>query len=77
MFTALFWKATAERSVKTFGQSFAAVVTAAGTGLIDTDWVGVLSASGMAAVLSVATSLGSAKIGSPGPSVNDREVLPG
>ncbi|HEV2778535.1 MAG TPA: holin [Actinophytocola sp.] len=57
MFTAVFWKDTAERALKTSAQVLATVLIAAGTGLLDTDWTAALSTAGMAMVLSVLTSL--------------------
>lgn len=54
-----FWKATAERALKTLAQSAGSVAIAAGTGLIDTDWIPILSVGGMAAVISILTSVGS------------------
>lgn len=59
IFTKRFLKAAGERAVKTLCQVAAATIIANGTGLIDTDWIGVLSTSGMAALLSVLTSVGS------------------
>ena len=76
MFTLLFWRAALERAIKTFGQTFAATAIAAGTGLLDTEWVTLLSVSGMAVLLSVATSLASAPVGPAGPSLGP-EQLPG
>jgi len=58
MWTKAFWRDLAERGIRTFCQSAAAALTAAGTGLIDTDWVGVLSIAGMAGVVSALTSMG-------------------
>ena len=49
---------TGERAVKTFCQTEAAILTAAGVGLLDADWKASLSASGMAALLSVLTTVG-------------------
>jgi hypothetical protein len=69
MWTAEFWKATAERSIKTFAQAWAAVLVANGTGILDTEWTAGLSVAGMAALLSVLTSVGSAGVGNPGPSL--------
>ena len=63
MLTRRFWTLTAERSVKTFAQSLAAVLGAGGAGLLTADWKGALSAAGLAAVISVLTSIGSANIG--------------
>lgn len=74
MFTKAFWIASVERSIKTFGQAFGATAIAAGTGLLDTDWVTLLSISGMAALLSVATSLASAPVGVAGPSLANETI---
>ena len=50
------WLKVAERSIKTFFQTFVAVI---GTAFVisDVDWIQVLSASALAAILSVATSI--------------------
>ena len=74
MWTAEFWKATAERSVKTFAQTAAALLVAAGTGLLDSDWQTTGSVAGMAALLSVLTSVGSSSFGHPGPSLTTESV---
>lgn len=58
-----FWKDTAERAIKTFAQSFVAVLLAGGTGLLDVDWVNGLSVAGLALVVSVFTSIGSGTVG--------------
>lgn len=77
IFTALFWRACAERAIKTLAQTAAALSTAAGTGLIDTDWLTIASIAGMAAVVSILTSVGSdALTGGDGPSLTDAEILP-
>ena len=77
MFTKAFWKAAAERAIKTFAQTFGATALAAGTGLLDTDWQTLASVSGMAAVLSIATSLASAPVGNAGPSLAGEELTDG
>jgi glyoxylate carboligase len=76
MFNKEFWKAVAERGVKTLAQSAAATLIAAGTGIINTDWAGVVSVAGMAAVISVLTSIGSGAITDGSPSLSSAEVLP-
>lgn len=77
MFTREFLEATFERLVKTFCQFLAVALTASGTGLIDTDWVGVLSMVGMGTLLSVLTSIGSSKFTSgDGPAAFGPEVIP-
>lgn len=63
MFTKTFWKDTAERAVKTFAQSLAAVLTAGATGVLDVDWVNALSVSLLATLVSVLTSFGSGYVG--------------
>jgi hypothetical protein len=76
MWTRAFWKATAERAVKTFAQALLAVMTADGFGLLDADWPARLSAAGLAAVLSLLTSIGSAGAGNSGPSLSTERVQP-
>lgn len=50
------WLKVAERSIKTFFQTFVAVI---GTAFVmsDVNWIQVLSASALSAILSVATSI--------------------
>lgn len=74
MWTADFWKAIAERAIKTFAQAAAAMLVAAGVGLLDADWIAVASVAGMAAVVSVLTSIGSAAATDGSPSLAS-EVL--
>lgn len=62
MFTRRFWKDTFERAVKTLAQAAVAVLTANATGLLDADWVTVGSVAGLAAVVSVLTSVGSGAV---------------
>ncbi|MGK5627527.1 holin [Streptomyces sp. URMC 123] len=66
MFTAAFWKATAERAIRTFAQALAAVLTAGATDLISVDWKAALSTAGMAALLAVLTALATSGIGAKG-----------
>ena len=63
MFAGHFWKATAERAVKSFAQSLLAILSASSLGLLAVDWVVCLSTAGMATLLSVLTSIGSTRIG--------------
>ncbi len=63
-------KALAERAVKTFAQSFVAYVLAGeATSLYEADWSTGFGVAGLAAVLSLLTSLGSWNVGVPGPSL--------
>lgn len=52
-----FWKAAAIRALKTFAQAMVAQIGAGSVGIVQFDWVGALSVSAMAAVLSLFTSL--------------------
>lgn len=77
MFTRRFWISTAERMIKTFAQTLASVLVAGGVGLFEAGWTAALSAAGMAAVVSVLTSVGSLKIGpEDSPSVVRAEPAP-
>lgn len=71
IFTRHFAAQSTERAVKTFAQSAAALLVGNGVGLLDVDWVGVLSVAGLAAVVSVLTSVGSGYVGDDSPSVID------
>ena len=66
MFVSHFWRATAERAVKSFAQALLAVLSATSLGLLEVDWVTCLSTAGMATILSVLTSIGSSQIGDAG-----------
>ena len=75
MWTLAFWKATAERAIKTAAQTLGALLVANGTGLLDTDWAPALSVAGMAVVLSVLMSIGSGAATGDGPSLTNAETL--
>lgn len=60
MFTKLFWQDAIERAIKTIAQTMVAMMTAGATGLLDVDYMNVLSVAGLAGVVSVLTSIGSA-----------------
>ena len=75
MFNSAFAKATFERAVKTFAQVLAALLVSNGTGILDTDWTSGLSVAGMAAVISVLTSIGSGALTGDGPSLTNAEVV--
>lgn len=53
-----FWKAAGIRALKTFCQTFASTVGTTAVLLSDVNWTVVLSASALAGVLSIATSIG-------------------
>lgn len=52
-----FWVDTADRAVSTFAQAVVATLTAGATGLLDVDWVQAASVGGLAAVVSVLTTV--------------------
>lgn len=70
-------KALAERAVKTFCQSLVAILGAGATDLLSVGWEQALSVAGLAAVLSVLTSVGSAGFGpNDGPSLSGERLEP-
>jgi di/tricarboxylate transporter len=67
VFTLNFWRDAVERAVKTFAQSALALILAAkAASLLDIDWGNLFAVAGLAALISVLTSLGSVKFGAPG-----------
>lgn len=60
LWTADFWKGASERAIKTFFQAFVAILGTSAVVLQDVDWAFVASGAALAAVLSVATSIGNA-----------------
>ncbi|MGO1048813.1 holin [Crossiella sp. CA198] len=59
MWTSVFWRSAAERALKTLAQTLVAVLGADGIGLLNAPWTAALSAAGMAALLSLLTSVAS------------------
>lgn len=74
MFNAKFGKALIERAIKTFCQSAVAFLAAGATGLIDVDWVQLASVSGLAALVSLLTSIGGGAVNG-NPSYTSAEKL--
>ena len=75
LWTRTFWRAAGERSAKTFAQTLAALLIADGTGLLDSVWLPRLSAAGMAALVSLLTSIGSDAATGDGPSLTGVETI--
>lgn len=77
MFNSAFWKAAAERAIKTFAQAALGALAAAGmvstTDAVRMDLAAAFHAAGIAglvgAILSILTSMASAPIGKAGPSL--------
>lgn len=76
MFTIAFWKAAGERAVKSFAQSLLAVLGVAGLSVLDVNWQTALGTAGLTALLSVLASIGSSKVGGPGPSLGAETIGP-
>lgn len=75
MWTAGFWKATAERALRTFAQSLAAVLVAGATTLLDVEWKAALATAGMATLLAVLTAVGAANAGARGPGITETPTV--
>lgn len=76
IWTGDFWRASAERSVKSVAYSALSLIIANGTGLLDTNWIEVLSVAGMAGLISILGSIASdAATGGTGPSLTSSETL--
>lgn len=72
-----FWKAAAERSLKTFFQTLVAGLGTAQLGIVALPWETAFGLAASAAVLSLLTSLGSANLGSKaGPSLVGETTKP-
>ena len=70
-----FWKATAERAIKTTAQVLLGLLTADHLiGILDVEWTQVGSVAALAALLSVLTSIASAQVGKGGPSLGGEIV---
>lgn len=73
-----FWLSSLERAFKTFAQSIVALIGTQVMGILDVDWVQILSVSALAAVVSVLTSVASAELGkSRGPSLAGESISSG
>jgi hypothetical protein len=76
MMTTAFWKAALERAIRTFAQALIATLTTGATDLLDVSWGGAFSAAGMAAVLSVLTSIAFSGTGPSGPGMTESTAAP-
>lgn len=64
--TAMFWKATAERAIRTFAQTMLAMLGFKVFDVLSADWKQLFGVSLGAAVLSVLTSIVASEIGDKG-----------
>lgn len=63
LYSKSFWSDAFERAVKTFAQTAVALIGTQVTGILDVNWVQLVSAAGLAALVSVLTSIGSGQVG--------------
>ena len=76
MWTASYWRAVAERAIKTLAQSLIAVLAVGQTTILTVDWKQAAAVAVTATVLSVLSSLASASIGNTGPSLASEAIVP-
>lgn len=76
IFTRAFLTAAIERAIKTLCQTAVALVSVAGLGFLDVDWAQIGSVAGLAAVVSILTSIASNQIGPVGPSLANEIAIP-
>ena len=76
MSTLAFWQATGERAVKTLAQTLIALIGATAINLTAISWLDDLGIAATAALLSVLTSIVSAGVGNPGPSLASETLTP-
>ena len=74
MLNTTFWIAAAERAVKTCAQTAVAILSAGATGVLDVEWGQMASVAGLAAVVSVLTSIASDGVGNSGPSLGGEQL---
>ena len=78
LFSRAFLLATLERAIRSFAASLASLLTASGTGLLDTDWREKLSVSAMAALVTILFAIAGGTLGKgDGPSFIGEERLGG
>jgi hypothetical protein len=76
LFSRAFLIATTERAIRSFAASLASLLTAAGTGLLETGWGEKVSVAGMAALVTVLLAIGGGTFGKgEGPSFVGGEQL--
>jgi hypothetical protein len=76
LFSRAFLLATLERAIRSFAASLASLLTADGSGILDTDWGDRLSVAGMAAIVSILFAIAGTTAGKgDGPSFFGEEEL--
>ena len=78
LFSRVFLLATLERAIRSFAASLASLLTASGTGLLDTTWAEKFSVAGMAALVTILFAIAGGTLGKgDGPSFTGEEKLAG
>jgi hypothetical protein len=76
LFSRAFLLATGERAIRSFAASLASLLTAAGTGVLDTDWGEKFSVAGMASLVTILFAVAGGTVGKgDGPSFTGEEKL--
>ena len=76
LFSRAFLIATIERAIRSFAASLASLLTASGTGILETGWGEKLSVAGMASLVTVLLAIGGGTFGKgEGPSFVGEERL--
>lgn len=75
MTTAAFWKAAAERAIRTVAQTAVALIGVDLVNVINLDWPYIAGVSATAGVLSILTSVAASHVGEPGPSFGQEHEL--
>lgn len=76
MFTVTWIKDALERSIKTFAQATLGAGIVGAADILSVDWVGALSVGGLAAVISILTSVASEPVGVGGTASATKAVEP-
>lgn len=77
MFTTAFWRATAERTARTFAQVLLAALGLDSAGIVHANWVDGLSLAGGAAVLTLLTAVAASGPGPDGPGLAETTTCAG
>jgi hypothetical protein len=76
LFSRSFLLATLERAIRSFAASLASLLTASGTGILETNWGEKFSVAGMASVVTILFAIGGGTFGKgDGPSFTGEEKL--
>ncbi|MFI1678850.1 holin [Streptomyces sp. NPDC020607] len=76
MGTIAFWKATAERAVRTMAQGTLGAVSADALGILDVDWGEAFSVGALAAALALLTAIAGGTGGPVGPGITETVARP-